>query len=180
MSMKKEVTSRTIASVISALIVAGIWWFWANISVFASGVGTWLTSTAAISYWFLLVWGGTTLVLLVFSALVIVRNAKLPIADQPAWYKFTSMHFNGFQWEWGWRDFRPVNMTPLCPSCKRIALHSEDDRWCRVQLRCTKCPQVEKTQDGTYSDIKRDLEIESELAVRTETWKQYTNHNRAA
>ncbi len=154
--------------------------FWANISAFAANIGGWLTATAEISHWFLLLWGGVTLGLPVFGVLVIAANTKSIEVNEPDWYRFTSMSFNGFRWEWSWRDLRPLNMTPYCPSCKRLALHAEDNQWCRVKLMCTRCPHVERIQERTCFEIKRDLEIEIEHAVRTERWKEYVNDTQAA
>lgn len=179
MSMKQEVISRTIAGVLAAIIVAIIWWVYGNLSSLLWTAWLGITYPVTIPAWLLALLSVMSVVLI--GGIVISGAQEANQSGQHEFAKFNEMEFFGFRWRWDWtsKGF-PNNLMPYCPRCDRLARYAEGGTFRsnpRVRLYCSNCENIINEKPSTYREIKNDLELEIEHAVRTGRWKQLVGEN---
>lgn len=185
MSMSREVTSRTIASVLAGIILAAVWFFWASVEPIALGAWTWTWGTVSACFlwffdrvhmqrWFFLLLLGVTLVVVVRKALGFVAWSRLPSEPTPA--DFTKFERFGMIWRWRWATGGPNGVTPFCPRCDRHIRYTEDRALFSpepTEFFCSNCSGVRVSRPGKYGQTIDDVMIEIDHAVRSGEWKRH-------
>ncbi len=183
MSMSREVTSRTIASVLAGIILAGIWFFWDSVKPVASGAWFWLRDTAVacvmwffdrvyMQRWFFLLLLGVTLLVIVRRILLYALN-RSPRESTPA--DFVEFKRFGIVWRWQWHLNAVTNLNGYCPQCGRLLRYREDMRVFHpepTEFFCTNCSGIRFRRDGHYSQSANDVLIEIDHAIRSGEWKR--------
>ncbi len=173
MSMKREITAGTVATILGTVLLPVVFWFSETIGNFCIAIWRWLFSQVSVPWWLLLITSGLSLFLIGAIVIALIQHGREQDASEHSMFK--EMEFSGFLWRWGWRNGFVVELTPYCPSCDRMARYAEEGafrRDPRTRLFCKNCSHVNNERVGTFDELKNDVDLEIEHSVRTGKWKR--------
>jgi len=193
-SIKKDVTSRTIAAVIAAPIIGLLWWFWKSlkpivetfwgwISVLFEWIGGciaaafgWFTAGVVLQKWWFFVLFASFLWLFWHWIQPFIVRSRNP--SEPTYLDFKKLSHFGIVWRWNWKSGAVNDLSGFCPKCDRHIRYREDSMhftyFDPTVLCCTNCPTLKiEVPDRRFDDILNDVKLEIDHAVRTGAWKRH-------
>lgn len=189
MSTTEGISGKVKVSVLSAIILGALAYFWQNhaqkvwnwVTQVSYGIWTWFISEHAMVGWLMVL-----VLALAVIGLIVIIDSVWPKSESSNWRNYKEDEFFGVRWRWGYPGDSIDNIAAYCPSCdtqivacQKLGGYSMRSPVEETEYYCDHCGRKCHLFNGSHDDMLNKVHRQIAREIRTGAWTSRVSKDNA-